>query len=436
MTAFSALVTGPVGGFSSASRGRERGLAPAVGEARRSALRSPPPPPPPQPASASSASERTMAGRISLLYAPAPDRISGRLAGVERNWAGNHAYGARELHRPATLEELQELVASSSRIRVLGTRHSFNAIADSEALVSLERLPADVTADREAGAISLPGGMSYGALAPHLERHGLALANLASLPHISVAGAVATAAHRPPRRPGLRRPRRRARRARRRRPARARRRARLRGAPGGLRGTRLGHPARAPRRDLRERLRRQRVLALGRGRRPGLAQAARRGDARRALRRAGSQRGPAPDPRQRPDPRDAPARRSRPVGAAAAPLPAGVHSQQRGGAAVRVPRAAPPRRRRDRGAARGRRGDPRAFARERAAYGRRRRAVAEPAARRPHARHPLHLGARARARGGRDGGRRAGARAVRAAPALGQAVPDRPRRARRALPEA
>jgi xylitol oxidase len=114
---------------------------------------------------------------------------------VERNWAGNHAYGARELHRPATLEELQELVAASSRIRVLGTRHSFNAIADSEELVSLERLRAEVTADREAGAVSLPGGMSYGALAPHLERHGLALANLASLPHISVAGAVATATH-------------------------------------------------------------------------------------------------------------------------------------------------------------------------------------------------------------------------------------------------
>src|SRR5215210_1969735 len=169
MTAFSALVTGPVGGFSSAPRGRSRGvaLAPAVAVARP-ALRSPPPPP--QPASASSAIGRTVASRgISLLYAPAPSRISARLAAVERNWAGNHAYGARELHRPASLEELQELVASSSRIRVLGTRHSFNALADSEALVSLERLPAEVAADRRAGAVSLPGGMSYGALAPHLE---------------------------------------------------------------------------------------------------------------------------------------------------------------------------------------------------------------------------------------------------------------------------
>jgi xylitol oxidase len=114
---------------------------------------------------------------------------------VERNWAGNHAYAARALHRPASLEELQELVARSPRIRVLGTRHSFNAIADSDELVSLERLPAEVTADPAAGTVSVPGGMSYGALAPQLGRRGLALANLASLPHISVAGAVATATH-------------------------------------------------------------------------------------------------------------------------------------------------------------------------------------------------------------------------------------------------
>ena len=114
---------------------------------------------------------------------------------MERNWAGNHAYGARALHRPASLEELQALVAGAPRIRVLGTRHSFNPIADSDELVSLERLPADVAVDREAGTVSVPGGISYGGLAPELARHGLALANLASLPHISVAGAVATATH-------------------------------------------------------------------------------------------------------------------------------------------------------------------------------------------------------------------------------------------------
>ena len=112
---------------------------------------------------------------------------------MERNWAGNHAYRARALHRPGTLEELQELIARTPRIRVLGTRHSFNAIADSEELVSLERLPGAVTVGD--ATITCPAHMTYGALAGELEPHGLALANLASLPHISVAGSVATATH-------------------------------------------------------------------------------------------------------------------------------------------------------------------------------------------------------------------------------------------------
>ena len=37
--------------------------------------------------------------------------------------------------------------------------------------------------------------MSYGQLCPELDRQGFALHNLASLPHISIAGACATATH-------------------------------------------------------------------------------------------------------------------------------------------------------------------------------------------------------------------------------------------------
>jgi xylitol oxidase len=71
-----------------------------------------------------------------------------------RNWAGNYAYRAERLHEPATLEELQTIVAGAPRIRVLGSRHSFSAIADSEELVSLAGLPADVAIDRAAGTVS------------------------------------------------------------------------------------------------------------------------------------------------------------------------------------------------------------------------------------------------------------------------------------------
>jgi alditol oxidase len=111
------------------------------------------------------------------------------------NWAGNHVYRARELHRPSTVEQLAEVVARAPRVRVLGSRHSFNDIADSAELVSLEGLPADVAVDRAASTVSFSAGLRYGELADALEAESLALHNLASLPHISVAGAVATATH-------------------------------------------------------------------------------------------------------------------------------------------------------------------------------------------------------------------------------------------------
>jgi xylitol oxidase len=111
------------------------------------------------------------------------------------NWAGNYAYRAGRLHRPSTLEQVQEIVSRAGHVSVLGSRHSFNAIADSEELLSLDALPADVVVDHAAGTVSFAAALRYGELAAALESEGLAVHNLASLPHISVAGAVATATH-------------------------------------------------------------------------------------------------------------------------------------------------------------------------------------------------------------------------------------------------
>ena len=114
---------------------------------------------------------------------------------MEVNWAGNYTYRAERIHRPSSVEEVRSILAATPRIRVLGSRHSFNDIADSAELVSLEALPTDVVVDREAGTVSFGAAMRYGDLATVLADEGLALHNLASLPHISVAGAVATATH-------------------------------------------------------------------------------------------------------------------------------------------------------------------------------------------------------------------------------------------------
>ncbi|HEY4269931.1 MAG TPA: D-arabinono-1,4-lactone oxidase [Galbitalea sp.] len=112
------------------------------------------------------------------------------------NWAESHTYSAVSVHRPSTAAEVQELVLRGGKVRALGTRHSFTDLADSSGyLVSLEGFAPDLVIDEDARTASFSPGLRYGDLATSLNDRGWALANLASLPHISVAGAVATSTH-------------------------------------------------------------------------------------------------------------------------------------------------------------------------------------------------------------------------------------------------
>jgi xylitol oxidase len=117
----------------------------------------------------------------------------------QSNWAGSYTYSAARLHYPETLQQVRELVIRSSKLRVLGSRHSFNSIADTpEDMVSLDRFghADDVLAlDPERLSVTVDANIKYGQLCGQLHREGYALHNLASLPHISVAGACATATH-------------------------------------------------------------------------------------------------------------------------------------------------------------------------------------------------------------------------------------------------
>jgi xylitol oxidase len=113
-----------------------------------------------------------------------------------RNWAGNYTYSAARLHAPTTIAELQELVRTSSKLRALGSRHSFNSIADTtEDQVSMEHFDQVLSLDRERNTVMVEAGIKYGQLGVYLHSQGYALHNMASLPHISVAGACATATH-------------------------------------------------------------------------------------------------------------------------------------------------------------------------------------------------------------------------------------------------
>jgi xylitol oxidase len=112
------------------------------------------------------------------------------------NWAGNLTFSTRVLHRPATVDELRQIVASSARLRALGTGHSFSPIADSDtALVTVADLPPGINLDPERRTVTVAAGTRFGEFAPALDAAGWALHNLGSLPHISVAGAVATGTH-------------------------------------------------------------------------------------------------------------------------------------------------------------------------------------------------------------------------------------------------
>ncbi len=111
------------------------------------------------------------------------------------NWARSHHYEATVLHEPRTLDELQTTVARATRIRALGTRHAFTGMADSDELVSLAAMDPDIRIDAETETVSFGTGLRYGDLGRELQANGWALHNLASLPHISVGGAIATGTH-------------------------------------------------------------------------------------------------------------------------------------------------------------------------------------------------------------------------------------------------
>ncbi|MBX3242186.1 MAG: FAD-binding protein [Chitinophagaceae bacterium] len=115
---------------------------------------------------------------------------------IRTNWAGNYQYKAPEVYAPGSVDEVRELVKKLNKQKALGSTHCFNDIADSpQNQVSMEKLNRVVDIDKKAGIVTLEGGARYGQFAPELDKAGFALHNLASLPHISVAGACATGTH-------------------------------------------------------------------------------------------------------------------------------------------------------------------------------------------------------------------------------------------------
>src|SRR5580693_1970079 len=113
-----------------------------------------------------------------------------------RNWAGNIEYSTNRVQTSTSLAQVQDYVKTQPKLKVLGTRHCFNNIADSkDGFLSLKPMDEVISLDPVKRTVTVGAGITYGELCPYLDSKGFALHNLASLPHISVAGACSTATH-------------------------------------------------------------------------------------------------------------------------------------------------------------------------------------------------------------------------------------------------
>lgn len=137
---------------------------------------------------------------LRLLSAAAASPLVSKLPGMANdhkltNWSGNIVYSTGNVRHAATVEDVRSQVGSLPHLKVLGSRHCFNNIADSRhALLVLDGMQ-EMTLDAASRTVTVGAAVKYGQLGPYLDQKGFAVHNLASLPHISVAGACMTATH-------------------------------------------------------------------------------------------------------------------------------------------------------------------------------------------------------------------------------------------------
>src|SRR6202521_5207712 len=142
--------------------------------------------------------KRTFIKLFAAALASAPVMRLRAWAGQEklRNWAGNIEYSTNRVQTSTSIEQVQDWVKAQNKFKVLGTRHCFNDIADSkDGFLSLKPMDKVISLDPAKRTVTVGAGITYGQLCPYLDGKGFALHNLASLPHISVAGACSTATH-------------------------------------------------------------------------------------------------------------------------------------------------------------------------------------------------------------------------------------------------
>lgn len=116
------------------------------------------------------------------------------------NWSGTQRARPEREYAPYDEEQVATVLrharAAGRRVRVVGSGHSFSAVAvpDQDAL-SLRRLAAAPRIDRDALQVRVSGGQRLSALTAALGHEGLSLPVVGSIQAQTVAGALATGTH-------------------------------------------------------------------------------------------------------------------------------------------------------------------------------------------------------------------------------------------------
>ncbi|MCB1691013.1 MAG: FAD-binding protein [Halioglobus sp.] len=114
-----------------------------------------------------------------------------------RNWSGSQQCVPALRSAPATVAELQELIASASgTVRAVGAGHSFTPLVPTDGtIVSLSRLSGLVNHDPKSMQATLWAGSRLGDIGQPLETAGQALINMPDIDEQTLAGCLATATH-------------------------------------------------------------------------------------------------------------------------------------------------------------------------------------------------------------------------------------------------
>jgi L-gulono-1,4-lactone dehydrogenase len=116
------------------------------------------------------------------------------------NWAGTVTAHPSAVERPATIAELQQIVAAAAsartRVKPIGAGHSFTAIGQTDGVqLRLDRLAGILSADGETGLVTVLAGTRLHALNESLWSLGLSMSNLGDVDVQTISGAISTGTH-------------------------------------------------------------------------------------------------------------------------------------------------------------------------------------------------------------------------------------------------